>query len=381
MFGRLKDFLDSWYVRLMPDSFLRLKPQYQWSIAIFVFFVLWIGSGFITGTRHEEDDAAAAVTKSDVPLVKVAVLDATSRNATITVRGSTQALHSVDVRAEVEGVVQALHFEKGDAVKKDAVLCEIKTNDRGAKLEQAKALVDQTAKQHEVNLKLAADGFRSKTQVAQSAAALEAARAQLRTMQIQFGNTRMRAPFAGKVNDRYVDVGDYMRVGDKCAQLIAPEPFLAVGMVTEREVGQVQQGDQASADLVTGQHVEGTVRFVATKADDVTRAFRVEVELPNPNGDLRDGISADIHIPVRKLKAQKISPAILVLDDNGVVGVRVVDDKSIVHFRPVQIVSDGPDGMWVSGLPQKVTVITIGQQFVSEGEKVKTVADGGKVAS
>ncbi len=380
MFGRLKEFLDRWYVRLLPDGFLRLSPKYQWSIWIAAVVVVWIGSGVITGTKHEEDASAAETTKTDMPLVRVATLDASNRNATITVRGRTEALHSVDVRAEVEGVVQAMHFEKGDTVKKGDVLCEIKTNDRGAKLDQAQALVDQTAKQHEVNLKLATDGFRSKTQVAQSAASLEAARAQLRTMQIQLGNTRMRAPFGGRVNDRYVDVGDYMRVGDKCGQVIAPEPFLAVGMVTEREVGQIAQGDQATADLVTGQHVTGTVRFVANKADDATRAFRVEVELPNPDYALRDGVSADIHIPVRKLKAQKISPAILVLDDNGVVGVRLVDAKGIVHFRPVQVVSDGPDGMWVSGLPNRATVITVGQQFVSEGEKVKMVRQG-KVAS
>ncbi len=380
MFGRLKEFLDRWYLRLLPDGFLRLSPKYQWSIWIAAVVVVWIGSGFITGTKHEEGASAAEATKSDVPLVRVATLDASNRSATITVRGRTEALHSVDVRAEVEGVVQAMHFEKGDTVRKGDVLCEIKTNDRGAKLDQAQALVDQTAKQHEVNLKLATDGFRSKTQVAQSAAALEAARAQLRTMQIQLGNTRMRAPFGGRVNDRYVDVGDYMRVGDKCGQVIAPEPFLAVGMVTEREVGQIAQGDQASADLVTGQRVAGTVRFVANKADDATRAFRVEVELPNPDYALRDGVSADIHIPVRKLKAQKISPAILVLNDSGVVGVRIVDGKSIVHFRPVQVISDGPDGMWVSGLPNRTTVITVGQQFVSEGEKVKTVRQG-KVAS
>ena len=162
-------------------------------------------------------------------------------------RGRTQALHAVDVKSEVEGVVQALHFEKGDHVKKGAVLCEIKLNDRLAKLDQARALVAQTAKQHEVDLKLAADGFRSKTQVAQSAAALEAAKASQRTMSIQLDNTKMRAPFDGFVDNRYVDVGDYMRVGDKCALIIAPEPFLAVGTVSEQEVGEIRVGDPATA--------------------------------------------------------------------------------------------------------------------------------------
>ena len=131
---------------------------------------------------------------------------------------------------------------------------------------------------------------------------------------------------------------------------------------------------------MTGETVTGKVRFVAHKADDATRAFRVEVQLPNADNKLRDGVSADIRIPVRELKAQKISPGILVLDDNGVVGVRTVVN-GIVHFVPVKIVSDGPDGMWISGLPDHVAVITVGQEFVSDGEHVDAVPGKNGAAS
>lgn len=366
----------------MIDNFLRwwrsLKPSYRAALVILVLVVAWIGSGQIGGgSKPSANDAHAK--SADVPQVRVQTLQAMDRNAIVTVRGRTQALHSVDVRAEVDGVVQALHFEKGDHVKQGQILCEIKTNDRAAKLAEAHALVAQTGEQHQVDLDLAKNGFRSKTQVAQSAASLEAARAQERTMEIQLANTQIRASFDGLVDDRYVDVGDYMRAGDKCALLIAPEPFLAVGQVSEHEVGEIKIGDPASATLVTGERVQGKVRFVANRADESTRTFRVEVELPNPDGHLRDGVSADIHIPVRELKAMKISPGILVLDDNGVVGVRAVEN-GIVHFHPVQIVSDGPDGMWVSGLGNGLSVITVGQSFVSDGEHVLAVADRGKRA-
>ncbi len=104
------------------------------------------------------------------------------------------------------------------------------------------------------------------------------------------------------------------------------------------------------------------------------------MELPNPDNKLRDGVSADIRIPVRQLQAQKISSGILVLDDNGVGG-RAHRPDGMVHFVPVKIVSDGPDGMWVSGLPDNVTVITVGQEFVTDGEKVDAVPDNGGAAS
>jgi multidrug efflux system membrane fusion protein len=102
----------------------------------------------------------------------------------------------------------------------------------------------------------------------------------------------------------------------------------------------------------------------------LTRTFRVEVELPNPDGKLRDGVSADIRIPVKQLKAIHISPGILVLDDAGTVGVRVVIND-VVRFYPIQIIEDGPDGMWITGLPEHANVITVGQQFVNNGERVK----------
>jgi membrane fusion protein, multidrug efflux system len=364
----------AWWDRVQPGFWRRMKPAYRAATAIFVLAVVWIGSGQLSHGNNAPD-AASQSKVSAIPRVQVAVLTAEDRSATITVHGRTQALHAVDVRSEVEGVVSAIHFEKGDSIKKGALLCEIKINDRGAKLDQMRAMVAQTEKQHAVDLDLQKNGFRSAIQVSQSGAQLEAAKAAERTQEIELDNTRMRAPFDGVVDDRYVDVGDYMRVGDKCAMLIAPEPFLAVGSVSEREVGQIKEGDPASASLVTGETVQGKVRFVGSKSDDTTRTFRVEVELPNPDAKLRDGVTADMHIPVSRVKAVKISSGIMVLDDNGVVGVRTVQD-GVVRFLPIQIVSDGPDGTWVSGLPDNVMVITVGQEFVSNGEHVSTTQAG-----
>ncbi|MGB8364615.1 MAG: efflux RND transporter periplasmic adaptor subunit [Rhizomicrobium sp.] len=369
---QIRDLVRFWD-RVQPRFWRGLKPSYRAALVILVLASVWIASGLFSGSSKSSPTTASV--SDDVPRVRVALLTARNRDASITVRGRTQALHSVDLKAEVDGVVKAVHFEKGDHVKAGQVLCELKLNDRGAKLAQARALVTQTAKQHAVDLELAKDGFRSMTQVDQSAASLQAAKASEETMAIAVENTRIKASFDGLVDQRYVDVGDYMRVGDKCALVIAPEPFLAVGEVSERQVSELKVGNPASAMLVTGETVSGRIRFVADRADDTTRTFRVEVDLPNPDGKLRVGVSADIHIPVKHLRAEKISPGILVLDDNGVVGVRSVEN-GIVRFLPVEIVSDGPDGMWVSGLPDHVAVITVGQAFVTNGERVRAIQDG-----
>jgi membrane fusion protein, multidrug efflux system len=382
MFKRLMNAIDSFYERIMPGFWLAMKPRYQWAFGILAIAVVWIGSSIFIHPKTEisTESADAKTTASATPLVRVADLTATDRAATVTVRGRTQALHAVDVRAEVEGTVKAIHFDKGQKVRTGDVLCEIDVNDRGAKVAQMQAMVAQTGKELEIAKELAAQGFRSKTQLAQSQAAYEAAKAGESTMGIQLANTKIRAPFDGFVDDRYVEVGDFMRVGDKCEMVYAPEPFLAVGAVSEHEVGQIKIGDPASATLVTGETVQGKVRFVADRADATTRTFRVEVQLPNPDNKLRDGVSADIHIPVKQVASVHVSPGILVLNDAGAVGVRVVQN-GVVRFMPIQIVSDGPEGMWIAGVPEHVDIITVGQEFVTEGEKVKTVVDKSGVPS
>jgi multidrug efflux system membrane fusion protein len=354
-----------------------MNSGYRGAIIILLLVVVWVGSGFLTGSHTSQSQDTAAANTNDISRVQVATLTASPRDATLTVRGRTQALHWVDTRAQVDGIVKTIHFEKGDRVKAGDVLCELMVNDRQAKLDQAKALVAERQKEWDAADNLLKQGATSATAAKQAIAALEAARADERTQAIELENTRIRAPFSGFVDDRYVNVGDYMRVGDKCELVIAPEPFLAVGGVSEQDVGKLKIGSPASARLVTGESVAGRVYFVATKADATTRTFRIEIELPNSDARLRDGVSADIHIPVKQVQAMKISPGILVLSDNGVVGVRTVEN-GIVHFKPVNVVSDGPDGMWVTGLSNGTTVITVGQEFVAEGSRVKAIPSGAR---
>jgi multidrug efflux system membrane fusion protein len=75
-----------------------------------------------------------------------------------------------------------------------------------------------------------------------------------------------------------------------------------------------------------------------------------------------------------------MSPAALTLDDAGVIGVKTVDEKSLVHFYPVELVADGADGIWVGGLPREITIITVGQEFVLPGQTVIPVPEDAPAA-
>ena len=78
-----------------------------------------------------------------------------------------------------------------------------------------------------------------------------------------------------------------------------------------------------------------------------------------------------MHVPVAVELAHLISPASLVLNDEGLVGVRIVDDESMVKFMLVQIVSESTEGVWVTGLPEQVNLITVGHEGVFGGQVVK----------
>jgi multidrug efflux system membrane fusion protein len=148
-----------------------------------------------------------------------------------------------------------------------------------------------------------------------------------------------------------------------------------VGQASERDVGAITKGDSGRAKLVTGERVEGKIRFVSKSADPATRTFRVELEIPNPKGTIRDGITAEMHVAGKEVMAHRVSPAILALDDKGSLGLRIVDASRRVRFVPVAMVADTPQGVWVSGLPETATVITVGQEYVTPGQEVEVTEE------
>jgi multidrug efflux system membrane fusion protein len=147
--------------------------------------------------------------------------------------------------------------------------------------------------------------------------------------------------------------------------------MLLVGRVAEKEVHLLELDQKVTGVLSDGTEVHGPVSFIGAQSDPATRTYAVEIEVPNPDYSLRSGLTTEIRIPVAEVMAQKISPALFALDDSGRIGVRTVNDDGVVEFHPVRIVRDEPDGVWVSGLPEVATLITVGQELVVPGEAVE----------
>ena len=114
---------------------------------------------------------------------------------------------------------------------------------------------------------------------------LEMARAELHQARLDLAHTTIEAPFQGVVEERTVEVGDYVDPGDPVVMVIEQDPFLVVGDAPETMVDRFQPGEPGTAQLADGRTVEGKIRFVATQADPAaTRTFGVELEVANRDG-------------------------------------------------------------------------------------------------
>lgn len=361
----------------------RIKPSYLVALLLALAAIGWILSGQFAGREPvaAPNGVGSAADEAPPPQVRVRILSAEPRTTEIVLRGRTEASRAVLLRAETRGSVAEILVEKGRPVAAGEPLLRLAENDRRARLRQAEALLAQRRIEYEAASRLAERGHRAETAVAEARAQLEEARAAVAAIELDIAHTAVRAPFDGLLEERPVELGDFVDVGDAVARIIDLDPVLVVGQVSERDVGRLQEGALGRARLVTGQEVEGIVRYVAAVADEATRTFRLELEVANPDLEIVQGVSAEIRLPVASLLAHRVSPAVLTLDDAGLLGVKTVNAAGIVEFVPVRIAADEADGVWIVGLPETVTLITVGQEFVIAGQRVRPVPETARSAS
>ncbi|MEP0070129.1 efflux RND transporter periplasmic adaptor subunit [Pyruvatibacter sp.] len=362
---------------------MTIKRSYVLATAIAIILAVWILSGqfgTVEGEAGTEETAAATESDvlaegQDVQTVRARVFESQPVRRDIVIRGRTEPVRAVEVRAETSGSVTKLPVEKGEYVSKGDLLCGLSINARGARLAEAKALREQRWLQYDASQKLAAKGHRSETQAAADKAGYDAAVAQVRQMEVEMSYTRIKAPFDGVLDNRFVEIGDFLSVSQPCATVVDLDPILVVGQVSERDVDKLTMGSVGQARLISGQMLEGVVRFIAKTAEQETRTFRVELAVPNKDNTLPAGITAEIIVAAEAVTAHLMSPAFLVLNDKGAIGVRMVGADKIARFQEVSVLEDSNDGVWVGGLPENATIITVGQEFVRDGQPVEVTME------
>lgn len=347
-----------------------------WILAVLVFLLVavWMASGIGGDSKIGSDTSQiSAPGNAEGPTrVQIATLHAEPITRMISVYGRTAPARTITLSAETEGRVERIVAQRGKLVNAGDPILELDMRDRRARVEQARASVREHRTSYQAQLALKSEGYVSDTQIAETLAKLETAKAELVRAELDLANRVIKAPFDGMLQERDVEVGDFVRAGDPVATFVDNLTLIVQGTLAEQELAGIRAGDEARAALVTGQNVKGSIRYIAPVADESTRTFAIEMELDNSKGELPAGVTAEMILKGGEAMAQKISPALLTLDSEGEIGVFIVDSLKQAQFVPVTIERSETDGVWVSGLPETADVITVGQGYVRDGQSVET---------
>lgn len=347
------------------------------SIGIIVVVVFWLISGQFDDAKTANSDIENGVIEpvQVKDAVRVRTQSAEQVLRTITVNGRTAPARIVELSAETDGRIEFLGAERGANVDRGAVIVRLDQRDRNARLAQAQATVRQREVEYEGRVKLKSASYVSEAQLQEAVAALETAKTELTRAELDLEYMNIRAPFGGALQSRVVEVGDFVKSGDPVATFVDNRKIIVSANLSEFDAHYVDVGDAAEARLATGETVQGRIRYVAPVADEATRTFGVELEIDNSDGALRIGGTAELRIPAEEVLAHRISPSLLTLDAAGNVGVKIISDDGLVEFVMADIALSSSDGIWLTGLPQDATIITVGQGYVQSGTWVNAVPE------
>ena len=279
------------------------------SLFILAPILLWMISGFFVS-----DDKDLLVEKKDLFSVGTMLSDAMIFQPLIKLKATTESEARVNVRAKTSGEVVKIGAKQGQFVEKDFILCSLGV--------------------------------------------------------VELNRTEVKAPFSGYL-EQIVKPGNFLERGQNCATIIQLDPITFIAEVPEFAINKIESGQETVMNLITGETVEGNLTFVSKSASDSTRTFKVESQVRNVDGLIRDGNTSEMTIKTKKILAHQVSPSILILNDDGKLGLRSVKDN-IVIFHEIEILEDSESGVWVSGLPDSIELIVQGQGFVENGQNVLT---------
>ena len=289
---------------------MKLTKNIRISLYILLPILLWMASGLFKNNEGEVIEET-----NDLFSVQTILSNAVKYQPLIKLKATTKSEARINVKAKTSGEVVKIGATQGNYVLKDTVLCSL--------------------------------GI------------------------VELNRTEVKAPFSGYI-EQIVKPGNFLERGQVCPTIIQLNPISFVAGVPEYDINKVRINQKVNLELVTGQSINGKLTFVSKSASPDTRTFQVESQIENLDGIIKDGLTANMTIEIDKVKAHKISPSILLLNDEGKLGIRIVTENNIAKFIEIMILEDSEEGLWITGISEKVEIIIQGQGFVEDGQEVIT---------
>ena len=304
--------------------------------------------------------------------VEVKKLKKESFTKTLKFSGFSEASRIVIIKSQVEGKVSSKSFEKGKFYKAGSQLVLIDPEDKIAKFKEMEALLNQRKKEYEVAEKLFKKGFRSEVKLSESRTNFENALALYEKSQVELNNTKILIPFDSTIEDSFIELGDYVKKGDDIAKIVDLDPIFIKVNVTENEINSLRL-NQKTDIIIADKSYEGFISYISKTSDPLTRNFTVEIKINNSQKKIISGLSSEVRINLLQKDAYFIPSSLISLDDNGKIGIKVIQEKNVL-FLTIDIISDTGNGYWVNSNSKSnledYMLITQGHEYVIEGESV-----------
>lgn len=310
-----------------------------------------------------------------IPVQKVGVTPAVPElhRRSVDLSCVTLADHKASAVARGAGVLLGVAVNRGDQVAAGTIIGRISDEGRQSAVDQAKAVLDQRLADFTANKRLIEQGNEARNNLAAQESAVAAARAALASAEAELDKTAIRAPIGGRVDKVPVQIGQAVQIGTEVAEIVDPDPMLAVGAVSEARRSSLKAGQDAVVRFIDNATVNGKVSFVSLSADTTTRTYRVETHMDNANAAIADGVTCEMTVEFGAVDAVAVPRSAIVFSDDGRLGVRIADADSRARFVPVEVVDDATDVIWLTGIDKASRVIVVGQDFVKDGDLVQAV--------
>lgn len=359
---------------MWPKRFNRqtFPASYLLASGLLLALVLWLAFGDMQHFRAEAPDATET---AEQPLrVEVSERKRQPYVPQLVAQGQLEAAQEVDLRASTSGFVQEKPVRLGQRVSAGETLLTLDNDALPKRLEQARA-----------NLALAqaelagAENLRRRELISQPEylrlqAELSRSVAEVAELLRQLDDTRPTAPFDGTLDRLDVALGELLQPGEVWGRLIDDRTLTGTAWVSQLQVGRLSDGLPVTARLLGGATLEGELSHIASRAEEETRSFYIEVTLDNPEHRRLAGGSAEFTVTLPPEQVHTLSPALLTLNAQGNLSVKHLDANDTVLQTPVTLVSADTERAYVTGLPESVRLITLGGGLVDVGQQVNAVA-------
>ena len=322
--------------------------------------------------------------------VETLVLVPISFDETIQVTGAVEALNDANLAAQASGKVDFI-AEHGTRIEQGAVVARLDQAQAMASVQQAEAALETAQAQRE----LASDNYeriaplherkavsaleveQSRLQLEQTEASVRQTEAALANAQVQLGNTVVYAPFGGTVEHKFLDRGEHAGPGDPLIRLVSVDEVRILAGIPERYSADVRVGTSVRLSFPTARLEPrlGETTFVGAAIEPMSRTFPIEVRVPNPDGDLKPAMLAELHVPRKThMNVLTLPRSAVVFDEIGP-GVYTVAESSegaVVERRPVVLGANAVGFVVIeSGLDPGDEVVIQGQHSLAGGDPIE----------